>query len=360
MRVLHFLYAGDTGGIEKLCKDIGQNSHEDKNYFFFVHSGGWICNEMRTLGLPTEIMGLRNKDVVKLYQAIREYADKLDADWLVVHHPAPLIWLAMRFYLCKKRRAKVAVYVHNTYLENVKQRWSKEIMYGSLLRKCDGVIAVSHYVKETILKHVNIPSEKITVIYNGICVQQYQTEYRSKVELPVKLIYVGRLIPQKGVQMLLQALSLVKCKTDYRLQIVGDGSYRKKLEKLTDNLGLHDIVTFEGVRQDVAVYLQNADVFVHPAVWEEGFGITIVEAMSAALVCIAYQKGAIPEIIENEHSGFIIKECDTSALAEQLEKTKARLLEDNLIEMRKAAKIRANSFSIENVIEELHQFYLKV
>ena len=65
MRILHLLYAGDTGGVEKLCRDIGMYSGKDENFFLFVHAGGAICREMQEKGLHTEILGLDNKNILK-------------------------------------------------------------------------------------------------------------------------------------------------------------------------------------------------------------------------------------------------------------------------------------------------------
>ena len=73
-------------------------------------------------------------------------------------------------------------------------------------------------------------------------------------------------------------------------------------------LGVQDKISFEGKSNRVRDYLYAADVFVHPARCPEGFGITLVEAMATGLPCIAFEKGAIPELITSGREGFLEKD----------------------------------------------------
>lgn len=358
MRILHLLYAGDTGGIEKLCRDIGMYSGKDENFFLFVHAGGAICREMQEKGLHTEILGLDNKNILKLYQVICARCKTQHMDWIVIHHPAPLCWLAAVLYLCRKSRAKVAVYVHGSYDRIVKGSRCRKAVYNLLMKKCDGIIAISEFVKNTIVKNTTVPGCKIRVIYNGILVQEYKNTRWESCVLPIRLVYVGRLIEQKGVQILLHALALMKNKDAWRLQVVGDGEYRNKLEKMVQELGLEEQVSFAGVQSRVSEYLKNSDVFVHTPILEEGFGIAVAEAMSAGLICVTFRRGAIPEIIEDGVNGYIVAGYTAQALAEKLEEVKDALLDNNLSDMRVAAEQSAAAFSIEGLTEQLHQFYL--
>lgn len=361
MRILHLLYAGGTGGIEKLCKDIGLNSKTDSNVFVFVHEGGNICNEMKAEGLCIEELSFSNKDIVPLYKKLIELVKQHGIDNIVVHHSAPLMWLAVLLYMkLQKKPAKVVVYAHNNYPELISEKKIKSVIYNHLLHTCNHIIAISEYVKGSILQYCKVSEEKISVIYNGVNVADYKTERVDKAELPIRLIFVGRLIQKKGVQVLIEALSLVKDKNDYLLNIIGDGPYRSALEEQVVNLDLTENVKFLGIQRNIKEHLSEADVFVHPAIWEEGFGITIIEAMGNQLVCVAFKKGAIPEIIQNNVSGFIVEECSPNALASKLDEIKEQLSKDNLSEMRKTACKRAEMFSVSNVVEQLHILYSRI
>ena len=118
------------------------------------------------------------------------------------------------------------------------------------------------------------------------------------------------MIEKKGVQVLLKAAAKLTPKQNYKIHIVGDGPYKKELQKQTKKLGIESIVSFWGNQRDIVERLTNADIFVHPAIWEEGFGISIIEAMSCGKICIAWYgmtyhedvaavKGSFKEMLEN-------------------------------------------------------------
>src|SRR4051812_39632748 len=91
-----------------------------------------------------------------------------------------------------------------------------------------------------------------------------------------------------------------------RLRIVGDGPELEALQTLARDLGISARVSFEGLRDDVDAVMQETDIFVHPAVWDEAFGLTIAEAMACENSVIATRAGGIPEIIEHEKSGLLV------------------------------------------------------
>lgn len=357
MKVLHLLYAGGTGGIEKLCKDIGLKSTQDENVFWFVHEGGNICEEMQREKLDVIKTGYGNKDILAVYRQIKLEVKERQIDSIVVHHPAPLLWLALRLYLVKKSRAKVIVYAHNSYEEIIKRSRKKAVMYNGLLRKCEHVIAISEYVKSTFSHVKGLTAEKISVAYNGVDTESYRTERSEEHSGTVSLLYVGRLIPEKGVDKLLHAMALMKYKEKVSLTIVGDGSAREDLERIVKATHLEKQVCFAGIRRNVADYLATADVFVHPAVWEEGFGITVVEAMSAGLVCVTFSKGALPEIIQTGVNGFIVEECSEAALAQRLDCICKEIPLDNMRKLRDNAVKRAGDFTIETLLQKLNVIY---
>lgn len=356
MIVLHLLYAGGTGGIEKLCKDISLYSKSDRNIFAFIHEGGVICSEMKDAGAEVIELNLSNREFLKLAKRITEISNQFQTDCVVIHHPSPLIWLGTLLSL--KKKGDVIVYAHNSYLEIAAHKKWKMVLYNLLLKKSSKVIAISEFVKNSILERTGLDNNKIVVVYNGIKVSDYKCQYIKPKENIIRLIYVGRLIREKGVQVLIEAMSKLTHKNDFHLTIVGDGDYRGYLETLVQKLDLVDIVSFEGMKRNVGWYFSNGDVFVHPAIWEEGFGITIVEAMSAGLICVAFEKGAIPEIIKDNVNGFLVKICESDALALQLESIRENYNTKGMLEIRQKAIERADDFSITDIVEKLHNIYM--
>ena len=118
----------------------------------------------------------------------------------------------------------------------------------------------------------------------------------------------------------------------------------KNLEELSKDLGIGSITTFYGQQKDVIPFLKQADIFVYPSVCQEVFGISIVEAMAFGIPCISNNIGGIPEIIENEKSGFI---CESTK----------RIKNNKIINISEKAKERAAQYSIKNTVDNLNIEY---
>ncbi len=356
MNVLHLEYAGNTGGIEKLCRDIGANTIEDKHYFVFVHEGGSFYEQMKNDGLNVRCLYLENRNILKLYIEIIKLVDKEKKDAIIIHHPAPLVWISTLLYLYLSHKAKVVVYAHNVYEGITKHNRIKRIIYNILLKKCDGVIAISEFVKRTIAENSSIENEKIKVIYNGVKTLNEMPVVNGTLNSPVKIIYVGRLIKQKGVQVLLEAIELLKDKVVCELEIIGDGPYRSDLENIASELGVYNKVRFCGNQSNVQEWLKKADIFVHPTIGDEGFGLTIVEAMNCGKICIASYKGGIPEIVTDGQDGFLVAAERPKDIAEKIDYVCNNFTVEKRLSIQKKAIGRAQDFSIENLVYQLRNY----
>lgn len=358
MRVLHLEYAGKTGGIEKLCKDIALYSQQDEHEFWFIHDGGVIYEEMRKERLNVKCLNLQNYQILNLYYQVAYHVKYSSINVIIIHHPSPLIWIAMRLYLLKSKRAKVIVYVHNNYDEITLNSLIRKCVYNSLLRSCDGIVAISKFVKNTIIERIKLDENKIKVIYNGVVCPENNNICDGKFQLPIRLLYIGRLIEKKGVQILIKAMDFLSNKDEYFLDIVGDGPYRQILQQLSDSMNLKKNICFHGNQRNVLDYFYQADIFIHPAIWEEGFGITIIEAMSCGKICIASNRGAIPEIITDNENGFLVEGNDPIAMAEKIEYVSMILSDENRKNLQENALNRARDFSINILVNELHNYMI--
>jgi hypothetical protein len=136
----------------------------------------------------------------------------------------------------------------------------------------------------------------------------------------LRLAYVGRLVPEKGVDLLLQAASILT--TPWRLTIVGDGPARPALAALSATLGLGERVRFLGARphHEVAAIWPDTDALVLPSHstprWKEQLGHVLLEAMAHGVATAGSTCGAIPEVIGN--AGLIFAEGSAESLAEAL------------------------------------------
>ena len=191
-------------------------------------------------------------------------------------------------------------------------------------RYVDRFIVVSEVLKETLIKGHKIPPHKVVRIYNGIEIERYRhdatyADLRKEWRVPshVPLIgAIGRLVWQKGLTHLLQAMPLVfQDYPDTRLILVGEGPLQEDLRDQVRDLGIEASVFFVGFRIDIPAVLAALDLLVVPSVLE-GFPMTILEAMAMAKPIVASDINGVREQIENGRTGILVPPGDPQALAE--------------------------------------------
>jgi glycosyltransferase involved in cell wall biosynthesis len=175
------------------------------------------------------------------------------------------------------------------------------------MKKADAVIAVSQDMKK-MLQNDGVKQSKLHVIENFMTTTTYPALKKSSETL--KFLFVGRLSPEKGCDVLIQALN-----KDMELTIVGDGVDRKRLEDLSRGLKVH----FLGFRNDVANIMSEHDVVVMPS-YREGQPLTLIEACCLGLPVVASDVGGIPELIKNGENGLLCESGNSSALRDNLVK----------------------------------------
>ncbi|MFQ5800305.1 MAG: glycosyltransferase family 4 protein [Candidatus Hydrothermarchaeales archaeon] len=219
-----------------------------------------------------------------------------------------------------------------------------------VLRSCDRIIAVSKYMKG-MLKEFGVEEEKIRVIHNGVDIQPSP---RGKER---RIVFIGALVKQKGVDVLIRAFKKVKGKhEDLKLLIVGDGPEREKLETFATKLGLAD-VEFKGYVEDPNPVFSTQSVLVLPS-RIEGFGIVALEAMARGVPVIASKTGGIVEIVTHEENGLLFEKENHMTLARSLtEIFMDEKLRDKLV---KNGKERVKDFTWKKVVEETEDVYGEV
>ncbi len=177
------------------------------------------------------------------------------------------------------------------------------------------VIVCSDSMKREIHSHFHLPLEKISVIPNAIETTKYQknserdsVRRRFGVSPHEKMVlFIGRLVPQKGVEYLIRAVPLiVKNHPETKFVIVGDGWSKSYLESLAASTGFGDRIRFLGFVSDVdaAGLTLSADALVVPSVYEP-FGIVALEGMAAGVPVVAANVGGLAEIIEHDRTGIL-------------------------------------------------------
>lgn len=350
MRVLHLLASGGIGGIEILNRDyVKRSAHE--NTCVFVWHGGPVADEMKSAGCPVFEYNASKSDFFGPLNKLLALCREKQFQVLIVHHASP----ALSLYALRIRQQfpgmKLLIYSHENapgmadVTGALRHILKKQLVRLGLLG-ADRVIAVSGFVKKSLESYFHIPSHQISVVYNGVDLSRFQPGDMIPHD-PVRLIYVGRLIPLKGVSHTLRALAHLPDDCHWQFTVAGDGVDRPPLEALTRQLGLQDRVTFLGSRQDVPQLLAQSDLFIHVPDLKEGFGISVAEAMASGCLCLCSRSGSLPELIREGEEGVLIGDSSPEALSAVLEKTIRSISSDEVRAIRRRAVSRAAAFSIE-------------
>jgi teichuronic acid biosynthesis glycosyltransferase TuaC len=195
------------------------------------------------------------------------------------------------------------------------------------LNRADSVIAVSKALKEAIMR-LGVPGRKISVISNGVDIEKFHTisksEARKKLGLPIDrkvILSVGHLTANKGFDLLIRATAILLKRCPERniyVVIVGEGFFRKELEKLISAFDLDQYVTLTGTvsHDQLGFWYSAADLFCL-ASDAEGWPNVILESLACGTPVVATAAGGIPEIIRSETIG-LLTERDDREIAETI------------------------------------------
>lgn len=212
----------------------------------------------------------------------------------------------------KNTKAKVCLHMHNSHL----QPYTKE--KERALNNCDMIITVSEFVKREIVNNYPRTRAKKVVWYNGIDVNDFSKSVparkiqtiREKYKIKsndVVIAYAGRIIEEKGVFELIKAFQYVRksINRECKLMLIGaswysgatkKAEYQKKVFDEAKKIGSDIIFTGYIDNSILPEYLAAADILVYPSLWQEPFGLTIVEGMCTGKPVISLANGGIPEI----------------------------------------------------------------
>jgi glycosyltransferase involved in cell wall biosynthesis len=211
------------------------------------------------------------------------------------------------------RRKKLFSTWHEVWGKNYwKEYLGKLSIFGIIIEKLsilmpDIIIAVSDTSARRIIKELSF-EKPLFIIPNGIDYGEIKKISPSHIESDI--VYAGRLIDFKHVDVLIRAVFLIKEKLpSVRCMIIGDGPQRNLLEELTKELHLQENILFPGfleTSQDVLALLKSSKVFVLPST-REGFGIVILEANASGLpvITIKDENNAAVNLIENGKNGMV-------------------------------------------------------
>lgn len=216
-------------------------------------------------------------------------------------------------------RHRVVLYAHNELLNSYSQRET-----GRVLDQAEAIVVVSAYLAERFAARVPTGLRaRIHVVHNGVDLRLFQPSTREP-DGVLRVVFVGRVIPDKGVDVLVDAVRRLG-RDDIVLTVIGSAGFdaglpltRYEREVRAQAAGVEAIRFLPFTpRAALASALQDADVVVVPSRWPEPFALTTLEGMASGAAVIASDIGGIPETVGGV--GMLVPAGDPSALASSLE-----------------------------------------
>ena len=214
-------------------------------------------------------------------------------------------------------------------------------------------IANSQFLKEQMI-HSGYADNLINVVYHPAPhLQKYVPPPQENIP---RFLFLGRIVPQKGLDWLLH--SLEKVTVPVHLDIAGDGYQESEMRLLSQRLKLTDKVTFYGWVNEAKTFqlLQSARALIFPSLWHEPAGLVSLEAAAAGRSVIASRVGGIPEYIAQQQHPLLVQPNDIESLARKIETLALNWsLAKQLGE--EGRKMVQDRFSMKQHLEQIMQLY---
>jgi glycosyltransferase involved in cell wall biosynthesis len=229
----------------------------------------------------------------------------------------------------------------------------KRHLLGRTLRAAALVIVLSADQATFVQSQYGVPADRTGVVPNAVGTEFYVARDSQAARDPIRLLYVGRLEPQKNVGRLLRAMAEVRAPA--HLTVVGDGSERSALEALVAELILDNVDIVGAQRgEDLLAWYRWADAFVLPSD-KEGMPLVILEAMAAGLPVIATDVAGVRDTVGDDG---LLAAPNPSALALAIDRVAAD--EDLRRELARRSRDRSAVFSWPVVVRRLEDLYQAV
>jgi len=363
-KIMHIVQS--AGGVEEYIFLLINNMNLNKYNNILVTSFDYEKNRFEKIVTNHEQINMqRNINFIKDIRAIlqiRKLIKKSSPDIIYMHSSKA----GALGRIANIGISNISIYNAHGWSFNMECGRLKKALYIFIERGlalfCNKIIAISNFEKNSAIKYKVCKPKKIKVIFNGIDIKKYaqvKALTRKKLGIPHDAYIigmVGRITKQKAPDTFIKAAQKIKEKIpNAYFIIVGDGDERDKIEKLIIEKNLKDSTYITGWVKKPMEYIKLFDQAMILSRWE-GFGLVLAEYMFARKAIIATRVDAIPNIIEHEVNGLLVKvnsveEINNACLKIFNNKDLSNILIDN------GYKIVCEKYNINRVVQEHYELF---
>ncbi len=356
MRIVELVNNLEIGGTERLVVDLSVALQRKGHVLTVVclRGKGPLVRPLEQAGI--EVLALDKREgpspavVWRLVRHLRQRQIQ------VVHTHNPLVH---HYGLVAGRLAGAGVIINTVHgLGNVAQKpGAKELLYSLTCRFSNGVVAVCPMAYRSFREGGIIPAGKLVAINNGIPVDDFVTVQSRPVDGNFVFGIVGRLVPVKNHQSLLEAFALVvRAKPNVRLEVLGDGPLHTQLQAQAAALGIAEQVQFHGYHSDVPGFLGQIDCAMLCSL-SEGLPLSILEAMAAGRPVIGTAVGGMPDLVNEACCGWVCQADRPADLAELMLRMEAASAEERAAMGARARQLAVEQYSLDRMAAEHEQLF---
>ncbi len=281
--------------------------------------GRWVEERATAMGLATVPIRVMRQGDWQDYGRLRAFLKEKKPDVVHIHWSLDMVvpGFAAKF-------AGVPVRVLSRHMPYPFKSRLGTALYSRVL--FTRIVTVSDSVRQTLLR-CGVADGRIEVIHHGTDVEafaqitQERKEMRASLGIPedrVAVGIVGRIAPEKGHAVLLEAFGKVHTRYPLQLVIVGNGPDEALIRSRAADMGLADKVLFTGFRDDVNNVLNALDIVTVPSTWNEPCSAVVQQGMALSKPVIGTRAGGTPEMVLDGETGFLVPPSDPDALAAAL------------------------------------------
>ncbi len=325
MRVLHLISSGGMYGAEAVILQLAaemEASREGTSLLgVFSHAGQPVPDLYPAAvreGVAAELLPCRGQLDLSVPRAIRELTQRLNVDIVHAHGYKADIYAALAFR--GEPRPGLVSTCHTWYDNDLAVR-----VYGAVdrwvLRRFDEVVAVSAEVQSRLLQG-GVAASSVRIIRNGVSVPDLTRngDPKTREEGRLRVGLVGRLAPEKGIDIFLEAASRTAQKhPEADFVVAGEGPERGALAELLRKLDLNGRATLLGQQTDMRSFYQSLDVLVS-ASRQEGLPMALLEGMALGLPVVATAVGEVPQVVADGETGYLVEPGVPEAVAQAMDK----------------------------------------